>query len=214
MAAFPVPDDQAGLGPAGKLLLQWGPDFITWVGDEKISVSERLNNLIKLIDLNPECKVNGGDLLWDRIVDQVFVSWSIPSAGVLSPEEEAFRRALRHDGVYITTFEGMKRVLPADVRLPTTEDEITKLLEKHRLFIALGHMKQALDAHGRGDWAAANSQIRTFFNAFLDEIAERLDPSAAALASGQGRRAKLAAAGFLSRDLNEWDDNGLGFVRG
>jgi hypothetical protein len=132
----------------------------------------------------------------------------------LSPEEEVFRRALRHGGIYISSFEGMRRVLPADVRLPNAEDEITKLLEKHRFFIALGHMKQALDAHGRGNWAAANSQIRAFFDALLDEIAERLDPSAAALGSGQGRRTKLAAAGFLSRDLNEWDDNGLGFVNG
>jgi hypothetical protein len=50
-------------GELTRCLLQWGPDFTTWVGDEKISVSERLNNLITLIDQNPECKVIGGDLL-------------------------------------------------------------------------------------------------------------------------------------------------------
>lgn len=32
--------------------------------------------------------------------------------------------------------------------------------------------------------------------------------------SGNQRRARLAALGFLSRDLNEWSDNGLGYLNG
>jgi hypothetical protein len=75
-------------------------------------------------------------------------------------------------------------------------------------------LKEALDTHGRGSWAAANSQIRTFLDALLDEIAVKLDPTAATAGSGQPRRTKLAAQGFLSRELNEWDDNGLGFMNG
>jgi hypothetical protein len=95
-----------------------------------------------------------------------------------------------------------------------TEDEITRLLKKHDLTTPKGHLDQALDAHGRGDWAAANGQIRTFLDALLDEIAAKLDPSSGNLASGQPRRAKIAALGFLSRDLNEWDDKGTGFLNG
>lgn len=68
--------------------------------------------------------------------------------------------------------------------------------------------------HVRCDWAAANSQVRTFLDALLDEIAVKLDPEAANLKSGQPRRTKLAAIGFLSRELNEWDDRGLGFING
>jgi len=45
-------------------------------------------------------------------------------------------------------------------------------------------------------------------------MAVKIDPTAENVGSGQARRRKLAAAGFLSRELNEWDDNGLGFING
>jgi hypothetical protein len=57
-------------------------------------------------------------------------------------------------------------------------------------------------------------QFRSFLDGLLDEIAERIDPAATNLPSGQARRTKLAASGFLSRPLNEWDDNGHGFING
>jgi hypothetical protein len=94
------------------------------------------------------------------------------------------------------------------------ENETTRLLQKHGFETAKGHLDQALDAHGRGDWAAANSQIRTYFDALLDNIAEKLDASAASLGSGQPRRARLGALGFLARHLHEWDDDGRGFING
>src|SRR5947209_851222 len=65
-----------------------------------------------------------------------------------------------------------------------------------------------------GHWASANSQIRSFLEGLLDAIAERIDPSAAALPSGQSRRTKLAEHNFLSRELNEWSDQGFGFING
>jgi hypothetical protein len=68
--------------------------------------------------------------------------------------------------------------------------------------------------HAKGHWAAANSQIRTFFDALFDGICERIDPTTKSLGSGQPRRTQLAAKGFLSRDLNEWADNGLGYING
>ncbi len=77
------------------------------------------------------------------------------------------------------------------------------------------NLEQALENHARGRWAAANAQLRTFFDALLDGIAERLDPASATLASGQQRRAKLAAMNFLSIPLNEWDNDGRGgFING
>ena len=65
-----------------------------------------------------------------------------------------------------------------------------------------------------GHWASANSQIRSFLEGLLDAIAEKIDPSAAALPSGQARRTKLAKHNFLSRELNEWSDQGFGFING
>lgn len=46
------------------------------------------------------------------------------------------------------------------------------------------------------------------------EMAEKIDPSASALGRGQPKRTKLAAAGFLSIPLNEWDNEGRGFING
>lgn len=105
-------------------------------------------------------------------------------------------------------------MLPVDVALPETASELTLLLERHGFDVAKGHLEQAIDAHARGKWASANGQLRTFFDALLDEIAERLDTDAARLDSGQPRRAKLAAIGFLSVPLREWDDDGRGFING
>jgi hypothetical protein len=48
----------------------------------------------------------------------------------------------------------------------------------------------------------------------LDEIAVRLDSNTASLGSGNPRRTQLAAQGFFSRSLNEWDDDGRNFVNG
>jgi hypothetical protein len=48
----------------------------------------------------------------------------------------------------------------------------------------------------------------------LDGIAEHLDPTASTLGSGQLRRTKLAALEFLSIPLNEWNNDGKGFING
>lgn len=89
-----------------------------------------------------------------------------------------------------------------------------QLMSKYGLTTPKGHLQHALDAHARGNWAAANGQIRTFFDALLDAIAEGVYASAATLATGHPRRAKLASHGFLSIPLNEWDNDGKGYING
>jgi hypothetical protein len=107
-----------------------------------------------------------------------------------------------------------RRILPADIGLPTTESELTRLLDRHAFDTAKGHLEQALENHARGNWAAANGQLRTFFDALLDTIAERLDTTATNLPTGHARRSKLASLNFLSIPLNEWDNDGRGFING
>lgn len=205
---------QAGLT---RFLLKLGPDFTRRSGTG--SVTSRLNNLIGLVDESPDRRLDDGELLRDVLVETAvgFLprepehEWQEPRS--LRSDEVAFVRALELDG-FLVSGGVLRRALPVDIELPAAQSEIDRLLEKHGFSVAKGHLKQALDAHARANWAGANSQIRTFMDAVLDEIAAKLDPGAATLTSGQARRAKLTSIGFLSRDLNEWDDKGLGFVNG
>ena len=128
-------------------------------------------------------------------------------------DEEALRRALERDGFALAA-SVLRPVLPTDLRLPAQESEIERLLSKHDLATARGHLDQARDAHARGNWAAANAQIRTFLDALFDGLAEKVDPAAASVPSGQARRERLASAGFFSAQLNEWEASGKGFING
>jgi hypothetical protein len=191
-------------------------------------LSAKFTALIKASDDEPDLPLEDGESLWDKVVEDAISLLPSPferPAWFTSEEVEeqikreaetpagVFRRALQLDG-FLVTDGVLMRELPVDVGLPSAESEIDRLLLKHGLNTPKGHLNQTLDAHARGNWAAANSQIRTFLDALLDEIAAKLDPTAANLGSGQPRRAKLASMGFLCRDLNEWDDNGLGFMNG
>lgn len=203
-----------------RYLLKLGPNFPQWVGGEAISMAKRVNNIISLVDQQPDRELEDGKLLRGEFVERAVAllpptekayPWQVlrhPSA-----KQTAFLHALELDG-FMVTGGRLRRALPTDLQLPEAEDEVVRLLKKHQLTTAKGHLDQAFDAHGRGSWAAANAQIRTFIDALLDGMAEKLYTSAASLGSGQPRRAKLAAIGFLSRGLNEWDDNGGGFING
>jgi hypothetical protein len=184
------------------------------------TLADRFNHLIKLFDEQPERRLADGNLLGDELVSKAVSllppsetprPWHEPSER--SPPISAFLRALDRDG--FTVAEGaLRRTLPASLKLPEAEDEIARLLKKHGFMVAKGHLDQAFAAHTEGHWASANSQVRSFLDDLTDQIAERLDPTAAALSSGHARRSKLAGLGFLSRDLNEWDDNGNAYING
>jgi hypothetical protein len=201
-----------------RYLLELGPQFPQWVGNEGISVTKRLNNLMQLVDQDPHRVTDEGELLREKLVEKAASllktnsEYSWQAAANPSPREAAFLRALELDG-FTATDRVVRRTLPAEVHVPQTEDELVRLLKKYAFVTASGHLDQALDAHGRGNWAAANGQIRSFIESMLDEIAAKLD-SSSSLPSGHARRAKLASLGFLSRELNEWDDSGKGFMNG
>jgi len=195
-----------------------GAEFARSVTGPGVSLRQRLNSVVDLVDDDPGRLIDGR-LLSEALVEKAASlfppaprqKWK--TQGHLTPRMEAFRRMLDLDGFAVSD-QAIRRSLPADIGLPDAQDVITQLLSKHRFTTARGHLDQALDAHGRGDWAAANSQIRTFLEASLDEIAVRIDPSAGALKNGNPRCTKLAASDFLSRDLHEWEDNGQGFING
>jgi hypothetical protein len=131
-------------------------------------------------------------------------------------ERDPFIRALARDG-FVLEKGRLRKTLPEVVDLPAADDEVHLLLDRHQLATPKGHLDQGLRAHSDGSWAAANSQFRTFLEALFDEIALLIDPqNAPRTKTGETRRQLLAALPkpFLSRDLNEWSDDGKNFVNG
>ncbi|WP_149906335.1 hypothetical protein [Mesorhizobium sp. SARCC-RB16n] len=201
------------------LFLEFGPDVYRHLRGESFSVKKRMNDLKTFVDAKPKQQVYGG-LLENVLVERAAphlpsevleYPWSQPV--VLHSVMAQFKHALAQDD-YVVIEGKLRRTLPEDIGMPPTQSEMTVLLDRHGFIIAQGHLDQALDAHARGNWASANSQLRTFLDALLDDLAAKIDPSAVALGSGQPRRTKLSAAGFLSIPLNEWDNDGRGFVNG
>ena len=105
----------------------------------------------------------------------------------------------------------LRRTLPEALDLPVADDEVHSLLNRHDLITPLGHLDQAITAHGRSDWAAANGQSRSFLESLLDEAAYRLVQNPPqGQNQGEARREALAnlPQPFLIVDLNEWGNQG------
>ena len=90
-----------------------------------------------------------------------------------------------------------------------------QLLKSFGFTTPLGHLDQAIEAHTRGDWAACNSQLRTFLESLFDDIARNARPQEAGQRpNSENRRALLAEIGFLATDRNEWTQDGKNYVNG
>jgi len=125
-------------------------------------------------------------------------------------------RSLKRNG-YIVENSRLAAMLPETIELAQTEDELLALLDRYGFTTAKGHFTQAISAHSRGDWAAANAQLRTFVEGMFDSIAEALEPDRTKLPNtSNGKREYLTRLipPFLLTDLNEWEATGKGFVQG
>lgn len=137
-----------------------------------------------------------------------------------SPVQTAFARGLARDGYVLSwnhygTKAVLRAALPDELDLPATDDEVHQLLKAFQFATPLGHLDQAIEAHTRGDWAAANGQLRTFLESLFDDIARNVRPAEALqLPSSENRRALLADIGFLAVGRNEWTQDGKNFLNG
>ena len=226
IAAIEVHDSTLTQADTSRLLLKLGQEINDAVSGEGVSVRKRMNDLIQFVDNHPGHPADDGPLemvIVEAAVallppDRAETPWSepLPLPPIMNRFRrvlQQFRRVLQQDG-FVVADGALRPALPADIGLPSIESELMQLLKKHGFSTPKGHLEQAFDAHTHGKWASANGQLRTFIDALLDEIAEKLDPSVRAVGSGQHRRAKLASLGFLSTLLNEWDDDGRGFING
>ncbi|OQS23539.1 hypothetical protein [Chromobacterium violaceum] len=191
--------------------------------DTSLSVSKKMAMLSREIAKAGErliSTIDGQMTLTEALVrEAVAVTSANPSQ---QEEQERFVRALALDGFviqwgdeFIRTAPLLRAALPEEVDLPVTDDEVHQLLKQFGFTNSMGHLDQAIEAHTRGDWAAANSQTRTFMESLFDEIAKYVDPTMVAeTTSSENRRAMLAASGFLSAHRNEWTPDGKNYING
>ncbi len=187
------------------------------------SMRNRANFLAQYLITNPEAEQEDGQNLVDAVVEDLVGRAIARCTQYGAFDYDRFRewfpslhRALERDGF---TVEGgqLRRILPQALNLPEAQDEVQQLLARFALGTPAGHLEQAITAHSRGDWAAANAQLRAFAESLFDEIAERLNVGGSSLPpAGHQRRQWLAQLQppFLTLALNEWVGNGTGFLEG
>ncbi len=121
---------------------------------------------------------------------------------------------LKFDGYELQVAEDGSRslvaMLPTDapgLDMREADDEVTSLLKKHDFLVSLGHWNIAKSTFQRGEWTAANGELRKIIEGLLNEIAERLgcDPNI----DSKGKRDFLGnhATPFLLAEYNEWNVN-------
>lgn len=139
-------------------------------------------------------------------------------------EQKDFERCLALDGFDVSWDEGecgagsspwLRRGLPGIVDLPAGDDQVHQVLQRYGFTRSQGHLDQAIDAHTRGDWAAANAQIRTFLESLFLEIAGKVMPDDLAASQGLNNAFQaLAKCEFLSEPRSEWNQDGKGMLNG
>jgi hypothetical protein len=121
------------------------------------------------------------------------------------------RQSIFGDGPREIEVAVLMRMLPDDLPgldFREADSEVDNLLRKHNLTVAAGHLEQATSAFQRGDWAASNAQLRTFYQDLLDRIAVKLGCDEAR--SDDAKRTYLASESsgpFLLTQYNEWEND-------
>ena len=134
----------------------------------------RANSILQYLVMNPDAQSNGQPLA--RLVVESAVKLALSSD--YHREQGTFGalfRALDRDGFVVRDGQLLPS-LPGNLDLPAADDEVHLLLKRYGLMTSLGHLDQAITAHAQGNWAAANGQLRTFYEALFDEIAPLVDP--------------------------------------
>jgi hypothetical protein len=170
------------------------------------SINKKETAISRYLIANKEAKGPMGSALVVEVIEYLLKNKHCSSEHFLE-----FEHHLEKDG-YLLTENSIRASLPSQISLVENEDRLVEILKKRGLGIALGHYEQAVAAHGRGEWAAANAQLRSFVEEFFNKIHALINAGNAT--ETQARKAELASIGFFSKEYNEFLHNGTGFVEG
>ena len=198
------------------LIMRLGAESVVPLGKgEGLYRAEKANKLKQYLIENPAARTPDDEFMIDAVVREAA---SMPS----SISNERFSRALEMDGFTLVCDdeEGkveFRRMLPDVADLPQARDEVHALLDELGMSDAKEHLDQAIDNHARGQWAAANGELRKVLEYVLDEVAARLHPGIVLeTPKGHARRQLLAnrEPKFLLQEIGEWSGDGKNFVNG
>lgn len=172
-------------------------------------VKEKGTSIAKYLISNSEILGPNGSALPIEIIEYIIKSYN--DSETLSEKYTDLSNSLDRDGFEFTN-EGIRRKLPAELPVVEQENQLISLLDKLGLNTAKGHYEQAIAAHARGEWAAANAQLRSFVEEFFN-MAQTIVCPGEYLSSNE-RKIALAKSGFFNASYNEFLFNGTGFVEG
>jgi hypothetical protein len=192
--------------------------FLRWELDQfdqrrEGGIRGRFRDFFRFLQANPQTAFEGrllSDLLVEEAASRTNTIIGYPDV------TSAFTRALERAGYSIVDGQ-IRRDLPDIVDLPAAEDEVQVLLNRYDLNSTRTNLDQAIDNHTRGQWEAANGQIRVFLESLLDEVAYALVPGVTRVpVEDQARRDALVALDppFLMLNLFEWGNHGKNLVNG
>ncbi len=170
------------------------------------SISKKETAISKYIIANEETKGPKGSILVVEVIEYLLENCSRHSERVAE-----FEHHLNKDG-YLLTESSIRASLPTQIPAVENEDRLVEILKKRGFNTALGHYEQAVATHGRGEWAAANAQLRSFVEEFFNRIHTLTNAGSAT--QTKARKDELANVGFFSKEYNEYLPNGTGFVEG
>lgn len=182
------------------------------------SKATRSNTLMEYLIAHPDEKGPLGSNMTFEFIEQI-IEILHPRFGAYidEPYPEELINTLRQDG-YVIEEGKLKSSLPEHVQLAGQANQLDSLLSKYGFNTAKGHLEQARNAHTRGEWAAANAQLRSFTESLFDSIAEKLAGNNTSLPPGSFQKREFLARmdpPFILTNLNEWEFSGKGgFLQG
>lgn len=155
--------------------------------------------------------------LAERVVQNINEKVKRGWSATIEEADPEFINTIRQDG-YDIKDGNLVKSLPEELDISSSNDEVRTRLKDYGFKTTLGHLEQAIAAHSRSDWAAANAQLRTCAESLFDEVAKFLYPEEVKSCKTAHARQELLASAkppFLKLDLNEWvvGDKG-GFIQG
>lgn len=120
------------------------------------------------------------------------------------------KQSIFSDGPNEIEVLALRRMLPEDLPgldFREAESEVAALLKKHKFTVAQGHLEQATSAFQRGEWAAANSQLRSFFEDYLNRVADELGFNEQDIIKDKREFLGCIEQPFLLASYNEWHKN-------